>query len=101
MLTSCVAFLFFYILITTVIRDRIDQDLLGEARALSSILKVQGINAVKSQIIFEAQAAGEKKIFFRLLSLDGQEFSSSNMSYWRDIGIAKTAIKQLIGENLK
>ena len=98
MLTSCVAFLFFYFLITSVIRDRTDQDLLGEARTLSSILKVQGINAVKHQIIFEAQAAGEKKIFFRLLSLDGQEFSSSNMSYWRDIGVAKAAIEQLIGE---
>jgi heavy metal sensor kinase len=98
MLTSCVAFLFFYFLITSVIRDRTDQDLLGEARTLSSILQVQGINAVKRQIIFEAQAAGEKKIFFRLLSLDGQEFSSSNMSYWRDIGVAKAAIEQLIGE---
>jgi len=99
MLTSCVAFLFFYFLITSVIRDRTDQDLLGEARTLSSILRVQGITAVKRQIIFEAQAAGEKKIFFRLLSLDGQEFSSSNMSYWRDISVAKAAIDQLIGEN--
>jgi signal transduction histidine kinase len=99
MLTSCVAFLFFYFLITSVIRDRTDQDLLGEARTLSSILKVQGMKAVKRQIIFEAQAAGEKKIFFRLLSLDGQEFSSSNMSYWRDIGVGKGAIEQLIGEN--
>jgi heavy metal sensor kinase len=99
MLTSCVAFLFFYFLITSVIRDRTDQDLLGEARTLSSILKVQGINAVKHRIIFEAQAAGEKKVFFRLLSLDGQEFSSSNMSYWRDISVAKAAIEQLIGGN--
>jgi heavy metal sensor kinase len=98
-LTSCVAFLFFYFLITSVIRDRTDQDLLGEARTLSSILKVQGMKAVRRQIIFEAQAAGEKKIFFRLLSLDGQEFSSSNMSYWRDIGVGKAAIEQLIGEN--
>jgi heavy metal sensor kinase len=100
MLTSCVAFLFFYFLITSVILDRTDQDLLEEARTLSSILNVQGIKAVKRQIIFEAQAAGEKKIFFRLLSFDGQEFSSSNMSYWRDIGVAKAAVKQLIGENL-
>ena len=99
MLTSCVAFLFFYMLITSVIRGRTDQDLLGEARTLSSILKVQGIKAVRRQIIFEAQAAGEKKIFFRLLSLDGQEFSSSNMSYWRNIGVAKAAINQLINEN--
>jgi heavy metal sensor kinase len=99
MLTSCVAFLFFYFLITSVIRDRTDQDLLGEARTLSSILKVQGMKAVKRQIIFEAQAAGEKKIFLRLLSRDGQEFSSSNMSYWRDIGVGKAAIEQLITEN--
>jgi heavy metal sensor kinase len=99
MLTSCVAFLFFYFLITSVIRARTDQDLLGEARTLSSILKVQGMKAVRRQIIFEAQAAGEKKIFFRLLSLDGQEFSSSNMSYWRDIGVGKAAIEQLIGKN--
>ncbi len=98
MLTSCVAFFFFYVLITSVIRDRTDQDLLGEARTLSSILKLQGIEAVKRQIIFEAQAAGEKKIFFRLLSFDGQEFSSSNMSYWLDIGIGKTAVNQLIRE---
>ncbi len=98
MLTSCVAFFFFYLLITSVIRDRTDQDLLGEARTLSSILKLQGIEAVKRQIILEAQAAGEKKIFFRLLSFDGQAFSSSNMSYWRDIGIGKTATNQLIRE---
>ena len=98
MLTSCVAFLFFYFLITTVIRDRTDQDLVGEARTLSSILKVEGIDAVQRQVILEAQAAGEKKIFFRLLSFTGQEFSSSNMSYWRDIGIGKMAIEQLIRE---
>ena len=99
MLTSCVAFLFFYFLVTSVMRDRTDQDLLGEARTLSSMLKVQGMKAVKRQIIFEAQAAGEKKIFFRLLSLDGQEFSSSNMLYWRNIGVGKAAIEELIGEN--
>jgi heavy metal sensor kinase len=99
MLTSCVAFLFFYFLITSVIRDRTDQDLLSEARTLSSILQVQGMNAVKRQIIFEAQAAGEKKIFFRLLSFNGQEFSSSNMSYWLDIGVEKASVEQLIREN--
>jgi heavy metal sensor kinase len=98
MLTSCVAFLFFYLLITSVIRDRTDQDLLGEARTLSSIFSVQGIDAVKRQAIIEAQAAGEKKIFFRLLSFTGQVFSSSNMLYWRDIGVGNVAINQLIGE---
>ncbi len=98
MLTSCVAFLFFYLLIAAVIRDRTDQDLLGEARTLASILNTQGIEAVKRQVIFEAQAAGEKKVFFRLLSFSGQEFSSSNMSYWRDIQIGMEGINQLLNE---
>jgi heavy metal sensor kinase len=98
MLSSCVAFLFFYLLITSVIRDRTDHDLLGEARTLSSILNTQGIEAVKRQVILEAQAAGEKKIFFRLLSFSGQEFSSSNMSYWRDIQIGKAGINQLLNK---
>ena len=98
MLTSCVAFFFFYFLITSVIQDRTDQDLLDEARTLSSTLKLNGIEAVKRQIIFKAQAAGEKKVFFRLLSLDGQEFSSSNTSTWLDIGVGKKAINQLIRE---
>jgi heavy metal sensor kinase len=98
MLTSCVAFLFFYLLIAAVIRDRTDQDLLGEARTLASILNTQGIEAVKRQVIFEAQAAGEKKVFFRLLSFSGQEFSSSNMSYWRDIQIGMEGINVLLDE---
>ena len=98
MLTSCVAFLFFYLLITSVIRDRTDQDLLGEVRTLSTILNTQGIEAVKRQVVFEAQAAGEKKVFFRLLSFSGQEFFSSNMSYWRDIQIGTVGINQLLNE---
>ncbi len=98
LLTSCVAFLFFYLLITSVIRDRTDQDLLGEVRTLSTILNTQGIEAVKRQVVFEAQAAGEKKVFFRLLSFSGQEFFSSNMSYWRDIQIGTVGINQLLNE---
>ena len=98
MITSCVAFFFFYFLITSVIQDRTDQDLLDEARALTSTMKRNGTEAVKHQIIYKAQAAGERKVFFRLLSFDGQEFSSSNTSAWLDIGVGKKAINQMIRE---
>jgi hypothetical protein len=37
-----------------------------------------------------------KKVFFRLLNLTGTVFSSSNMSYWKDIPVNATAIEQLI-----
>jgi heavy metal sensor kinase len=97
-LSACVAFLFFYLLITSVIRQQTDQDLLSGARTFSSILSVQGAEALKQQAFIEAQAGGEKKVFFRLLFITGRLFSSSNMSYWRDIGINKDAIKRLLDE---
>ena len=93
--SACVAFLFFYLLITSVIKQQTDQDLLIGARTFSSILSARGAEALKQQAILEAQASGEKKVFFRLLYIAGGLFSSSNMSYWRDIGINKEAIKRL------
>jgi heavy metal sensor kinase len=96
MLSACVAFFFFYLLITSVIRQQTDQGLLSEVRTFSSILSTQGPEAVKRQAFLQAQAAGEKKIFFRLLYITGQVFSSSNMSYWRDIGINKVAVNRLL-----
>jgi hypothetical protein len=99
LVSSCVAFLFFYLLITTVIRERTDQDLLEEARSLASIRNLRGIESAQQKAVLEAQAAGEKKIFFRFLYPTGIVFSSSNMSYWRDIGIERKAINQLLADN--
>jgi heavy metal sensor kinase len=90
------AFLFFYLLITTVIQDGTDRDLKDQAGRFSTLLSMQGLEAVKRVAILEAQAAGERKIFFRLLSVDGAVFSSSNMSYWRDIGVENKAIRELV-----
>jgi len=96
MLSAAVAFFFFYLLIASVIRQQTDQALLSEVRTFSSILSGQGPEAVKRQAFIQAQAAGEKKIFIRLLYITGQLFSSSNMSYWQDIGINRGAVNRLL-----
>ena len=96
LLSSALAFLFFYLLITSMIRERTDQDLLEEVRGLASIRRTQGMEAAQRQAILEAQAAGEKKIFFRFLYSTGIVFSSSNMSYWRDIEINRDAVSRLL-----
>ena len=94
--SSCVAFFLFYTLITGVIRDRTDQELLGQVNRFSTLLAEEGTEAVENGVVIEAQAAGVKKVFFRLLHLNGQVFSSTNVSYWKDIGIDRTAIEQLL-----
>src|SRR5512139_2978433 len=93
--SSCVAFLLFYMLITSFIRQQTDQELLSQRNRFSTLLAAEGVQAVQSTAVIEAQAAGVKKVFFRLLSLNGQAFSSSNMAYWKDIPINEPAIKRL------
>jgi heavy metal sensor kinase len=95
-ISSCVAFLLFYTLITSFIRERTDQELLAQVNRFSALLAAEGAEAVKNNAVIEAQAAGVKKVFFRFLSQNGQVFSSSNMSYWQDIDIHKKAIEELL-----
>jgi heavy metal sensor kinase len=95
-LCSCVAFLLFYTLITSVLQERTDQELLAQAQRFSTLLAGDGIEAVNNSAVIEAQAAGEKKVFFRLLNLTGEAFSSSNMSYWKDINVDVGAIEKLL-----
>jgi heavy metal sensor kinase len=97
--SSCIAFLLFYTLITSLILERTDQELLNQVSRFSVQLASEGTEAVADSAIIEAQAAGVKKVFFRLLSVNGQAFSSSNMSYWKDIFIDETAVKALLREN--
>jgi heavy metal sensor kinase len=95
-LSSCVAFLLFYALITSFIREQTDQELLSQVNRFSALGAAEGVEAVKSAAVIEAQAAGVKKVFFRLLSLNGQVFSSSNMAYWKNIDIHEATIKELL-----
>jgi heavy metal sensor kinase len=83
-------------LITSIIRERTDQELLSQVVQFSTILKARGLEAVENYVFLEAQAAGVKKVFFRLIYPSGYAFSSSNMSYWENIGIRKTAIEKLL-----
>jgi heavy metal sensor kinase len=91
-----VAFLLFYALIASVFQERTDQELLTQAQRFSTLLAGDGIGAVTNGAVIEAQAAGEKKVFFRLLNLTGEAFSSSNMSYWKDINVDVGAIEKLL-----
>lgn len=97
--SSCIAFLLFYTLITSLILQRTDQELLDQISRFSILLASEGTEAVENSAIIEAEAAGVKEVFFRFLSVNGQVFSSSNMSYWKDIDIDETAIKVLLREN--
>jgi signal transduction histidine kinase len=94
--SSAVAFVLFYLLITTLFRQQIDEELTGQAAELKTVMDLRGIDAVKRVAILEARAAGIKKIFIRLLSPTGFVFSSSNMDYWQNIEVSRPALERLL-----
>jgi len=93
--SSCVAFLLFYTLVTSLVLEQVDQDLLDQANRFSLVIASQGADSVIDSAIIESEAAGVKMVFFRFLSVNGQVFSSSNMSYWQDIEIDESAVRAL------
>ena len=98
-LSSFIAFLIFYAFISSFIRGQTDQELLNQVSRFSILLSSGGPAEVRDSAIVEAEAAGVKKVFFRFLTINGQVFSSSNMSYWKDIDIDPSAINTLLQEN--
>ncbi|HPQ42652.1 MAG TPA: ATP-binding protein [Syntrophales bacterium] len=90
------AILLLYFLATNIIQRQTDEDLLNQMRKFSSLIAAEGAGAGQRVAIIESQAGGVKKVFFRFLHSNGQVFSSSNMDYWKDIGINVGMIRDLI-----
>jgi heavy metal sensor kinase len=88
-------FLVFNLLITSGLRQRIDQDLLTEVTELSFHLALKGLDVVENDIVQDAEASGVDRMFLRVLSPDGEELVSTNMSSWTDITVNPVALKQL------
>ena len=70
-LSSGVAFLLFYFLITATLRGAVDRDLQDQLAAFGRVMRAGGLEGVRRAAILEAQAAGAKKIFIRLLHPSG------------------------------
>jgi HAMP domain-containing protein len=94
-LTSLGAFLLFNFLISSGLRERTDQDLLAEVSELSSHLALKGLDVVELDIVQDAESSGVDRMFLRVLSLDGEELVSSNMTSWTNVATNRVALKRL------
>ncbi len=93
---SSVAFVSFYFLAAQTFQHQIDQELLDNASKFTAIIHRNGLMGARELAVVEAQAAGEKVIFFRLLYPTGEVFASSHMSYWEQVHVSKQALESLI-----
>jgi signal transduction histidine kinase len=94
-ISSLGAFSLFYFTVSSVIQKDLDADLLGEVEEFSSLLAMRGFEEAEAGILAETQSEGIHKVFFRVVDLKGEPIFSSDMSFWKDVGIAGHALKQL------
>jgi len=95
--SSCVAFLLFYMLITSFMRDQTDQELLEQVNRFSTLLATEGVEAVKSVALVEAKAAGEKKVFLSFPFFRGTGFfPPPTWSIGKNIPVTEKAIRELL-----
>ena len=93
---AAVAFTLFYLLIQAVVQERIDRELVRRLGQVTDIYTVRGIEGSMDMAGEEAKTAGESQVFYRFLAPGGEIFTSSSMSYWRDITVDSSAIRELL-----
>ena len=77
------------------LQNRVDSGLIQQVNQLISRSAFNDIRIIQQLVTVQAQAAGERKIFIRLLYPTGVVFSSSNMAYWRSISVDRSAVQEL------
>ncbi len=90
------AFVLFYFLATQTIQTQVDHELMDNASKFSAVIHRNGLTGARELAVIEAQAAGEKVIFFRLLYPTGEVFASSHMSYWKQVHVSKNTLQTLV-----
>ncbi|MDA3792011.1 MAG: HAMP domain-containing protein, partial [Desulfobacula sp.] len=90
------AFVLFYFLATQTIQAQVDQELMDNASKFSAVIHRNGLMGARELAVVEAQAAGEKLIFFRLLYPTGEVFASSHMSYWKQVNVSENTLQTLV-----
>jgi len=94
------AFFIFYAVIISRINARTDRGLNDKMNEFSTLLVSRGIEAVKEHMNAEAEAVGTNKVFFRLLTTEGEQIVSSDLGPWKGIGISRITLKNLAREGL-
>lgn len=92
-----IAFIIFNFIISNVISDHTDQEMLKEMSEAGSILRAKGEDSFRAEMGIEAEAQGVENIFFRLFDSNGNEISATNMGPWKGVGIDKNALASVDG----
>ncbi|HPS94086.1 MAG TPA: ATP-binding protein, partial [Deltaproteobacteria bacterium] len=85
------AFLVFYLIIGSSLERAHDSSLRRDLRQMSSALKSKGLADLKKTLDIESASSGVGNIFYRILTPDGREVYTTDMTRWGNMKIPHAA----------
>ena len=95
---SLAAFGLVYMLITSSLAQRLDETLVSNAKEFEELYEQQGLEALKEELHREAVSGGVQRMYFRILSRDGDVLGASDLSQWPGLSRTDAELEGLLGE---
>ncbi len=94
-LSALVVFLAIFLLIRAVVHKQRDHSLRAELKEFSMIQTAGGLDKLKEGMLWEVGSEGAQNIFLRIISEDGRELATTDLSAWEGLRPGKTCIEKL------
>jgi len=76
-----------YCQLSSILKARVDEDLLNELVEFDGIHRTNGMEVLRSVIEHEAESEGVDRVFIRVCSPGGEVLASSDMAGWKDVPV--------------
>lgn len=83
------------VLIDAILEDRIDEELIEEINEFRELYKTEGIERVKTEIDLEGKTGDISEIFLRLLTSNGEQIHSSDLTHWEGITTVQSILEKI------
>ena len=80
-----------YMLLASSLAQRLDEALVSNAKEFEELYEQQGLESLKEELHREAVSGGVQRMYFRILSRDGDVLGASDLSHWR--GLSRTDVE--------
>jgi len=92
------AFLGLYLSIATIMNGEMEGDLIEDVNEYRQLLKREGIDALYKEIEDEIQSSDASTEFIKLVDGQGQDVSTSDLSFWQNLSTDADTVAQLTSD---
>ncbi len=88
---SLAVFLVGYMSLASHLQEQTDNEIMGTAEEFEALYREHGVEALRAEFRREAKSRGTRRVFFELLSPEGNLLASSDLSQWNGLEKAHPA----------